>query len=385
MNKISLRSGHIQIGQPLQWDIYNEQGELLLKKGNIVHTAHQLNALIERGLFAEANEIDIGKVHREKAAVHQRAVVPELPSIIRMLNGVAHQLGPLLYSLHHQSDAQNSIMDVAKEVVRTTNLNPNIALASIFLNHAIADHAIRHSLNVAIISILVGKVMKKSEDELSALVAAALTMNLSMLRKQNEYQERSDALTEYEREAIQQHPHESVRMLELAGVTNQDWLSSVLHHHEFEDGSGYPFGKTADAIPQNAKILTLSDMFCARVTGRSYRKPLLPNGALRNLFVDEQAKVDKKLAPYFIGAIGFYPSGTSVKLQNGEMAIVTYQGHSPQTPVVQSYLGPFGAPLAFPIKRDTLNSRFAIIQAISLEDAPLCFSMHQIWGNEAAS
>jgi HD-GYP domain-containing protein (c-di-GMP phosphodiesterase class II) len=377
MNKISAESGHIQVGQPLRWNVYSEHGELLLKKGHIVETVHQLNELIERGLFTEVSEPIPKKVH------HDPAAVPELPSIIRLLNSAAHQLGPLLYSLHLQTDAQNSIMRVAMEVIRATHLNPDIALASIFLNHTVTDSAIRHSLNIAIIAILVGKSMKKSDDELAALVAAALTMNVGMLRQYNDYQARADALTDKEKETIQQHPQDSVNMLEQAGVNNQDWLSVVLHHHEYEDGSGYPFGKTADAIPQHAKILTLSDRFCAKVTGRAYRKPLLPNGALRDLFGDKNAKVDKKLAPYFIGAIGLYPCGTSVKLQNGEIAVVTHKGHSPQTPTVHSYLGPFGAPLALPIKRDTSNSRFTILQAVSLEDAPLCFSMPQIWGNEA--
>lgn len=378
MNKINPESGQIQIGQPLRWNVYSEHGELLLKKGHIVETAHQLNELIERGLFTEASETIPHKVH------HEQAALPELPSIIRLLNSAAHQLGPLLYSLHLQTDAQNSMMGIAKEVIHATHLNPDIALASIFLNHTISDSAIRHSLNTAIIAILVGKVMTKSDDELATLVSAALTMNLGMLRQYNDYQTRAGALTDKEQEMLHQHPLDSANMLEKAGVNHPDWLSAVLHHHEYEDGSGYPFGKTADAIPHHAKILTLSDMFCAKVTGRAYRKPLLSNGALRELFGDKHAKVDKKLAPYFIGAIGLYPCGTSVKLQNGEIAVVTHKGHSPQTPVVHSYLGPFGAPLALPIKRDTSNSRFTILQAVSLDDAPLCFSMPQIWGNEAA-
>jgi HD-GYP domain-containing protein (c-di-GMP phosphodiesterase class II) len=378
MNKLSLEAGHIQIGQPLRWNVYSADGKLLLKKGNIVQTTHQLNELLEYGLFADFNE------GAQKKSTEHHAVIPELPSIIRSLNGAAQQLGPLLYSIHLQKEAQNDIMSVAKEVLRATTQDQDIALASIFLNHAIKDHAIRHALNTAIISILVAKSMKKPEEETVVLVSAALTMNVGMLRKQNEYQQQSDILNEEERQALHAHPQESVRMLEQAGVNHPDWLSYVLHHHEHEDGSGYPFGKTADAIPQNAKILALSDMFCARVTGRSYRKPLLPNGALRNLFVDEQVKIDKKLAPIFIGAIGVYPSGTSVKLQNGEIAVVTHKSHSPQTPIVQSYIGPFGAPLAIPIKRDTSLNRFTIIQAVHLEDAPLCFSMQQIWGHEAS-
>jgi len=45
----------------------------------------------------------------------------------------------------------------------------------------------------------------------------------------------------------------------------------VLYHHEKLDGSGYPYGLTADEIPLGAKIIHVADAYDAMTTDRSYR------------------------------------------------------------------------------------------------------------------
>jgi len=46
----------------------------------------------------------------------------------------------------------------------------------------------------------------------------------------------------------------------------------ALYHHEWYDGSGYPFGLKARKIPLYARIVTLADAFDAIVSERSYKK-----------------------------------------------------------------------------------------------------------------
>ncbi|MDP2878086.1 MAG: hypothetical protein Q8N74_00965, partial [Sulfuricella sp.] len=55
----------IQIGEPLRWDVYDARGLLLLKKGYVVERASQVEALIERGLFAEIS------AHGQSAAARE--------------------------------------------------------------------------------------------------------------------------------------------------------------------------------------------------------------------------------------------------------------------------------------------------------------------------
>jgi len=45
-----------------------------------------------------------------------------------------------------------------------------------------------------------------------------------------------------------------------------------LNHHENWDGSGYPNGISGDEIPVSARVVAITDVFDALVTGRPYRK-----------------------------------------------------------------------------------------------------------------
>lgn len=364
------------LGEPLQWDVYDTSGHLLLSRGHVIDNAHQLEALVERGLFVDMPQ---RKVETPVVA----AQVRELPSVLHFINLAHKRLEGLLFDLHNQADAQAKIFEVAKTVIYATNLNPDIAVACILLNQSVSSYAGRHSMDTAVVALLVAQVMKKSADEILTIVAAALTMNIGMLRQHDHFQDKHGPLTEKELGFIRQHPEAGVNLLKQAGINNPDWLTYVLQHHENEDGSGYPYGLKGPEIAQNAKIISLADRYCARVTGRTYRKPLLPTAALRGLFVEDSKAIDTHLAPYFIHELGMYPPGSYVRLQNGEIGVVTHKGKQPSAPVVHALLGPRGAPLSFPIQRDTAKTLFAIREALYPEQADVRFSMQRLWGKEA--
>ncbi|HAF01255.1 MAG TPA: metal-dependent phosphohydrolase, partial [Methylophilaceae bacterium] len=223
----------------------------------------------------------------------------------------------------------------------------------------------------------------KSSDEIVAIAAAALTMNVSMIKLQEKLQHQQTELTELERKLINNHSQEGVNMLKNAGVDNKDWLSFVLLHHENEDGSGYPNGIRGDAIPQSAKIISLADRYCARISSRSYRKALLPNSALRDMLVTDKEHISPMLIKCFIEVLGVYPAGTFVRLENGETAVVTSKGESTTTPFVHSYIGSRGDVLIEPLKRDTSKAHYSIREVISAEHANFRLSMQRIWGDTA--
>ncbi len=270
-------------------------------------------------------------------------------------------------------------------VTYATNINADIALACMLLNQSENSYSIRHAVDTAIVSRIAAKAMHKHPEEIQTIMAAALTMNVGMLRHQEQLQQKVDALSSQDIDIIRAHPEESVALLRAAGITNEDWLTYVLTHHENEDGSGYPMGKSKQEIPENAKILAVADRYCARVSARSYRKSLLPNAALRDLMVGDKEIVDPKISTCFIKELGIYPTGTFVQLQNGEIGVVTGKGSSTTTPIVHALIGPRGAPLSFPIKRDTAKQLFAVREVLPPERAAVRCTMQQLWGAEAAA
>lgn len=89
-------------------------------------------------------------------------------------------------------------------------------------------------------------------------------------------------LTPDERAIIEQHPVVGNELL-APMRTMQKALPVVHWHHERLDGSGYPDGISGDLIPMAVRIVTVSDIFDALTTDRSFRRALSVETAMEIL------------------------------------------------------------------------------------------------------
>lgn len=311
------------------------------------------------------------------------ATTTSRPSVLRMINEAHHRLDQLLFHIDEQTDAEGEVLAIARMVADATAHNPDIALACILLNQNVGTYAVRHCVDTAIVAMQVANALQKGPREILSVMAAALTMNIGMLREQEQLQQRVNAISQQDKAMIHGHPEHGVDILRRAGVTDEDWLSYVLLHHENEDGSGYPFGKGGDDIPLGAKVISLADRYCARVSTRSYRKSLLPKEALNEILLVDHESVDPMLTACFIGVLGVYPTGAAVRLANGEIGIVTGRGKNTNAPMVQSLRDGNGTDLSPPLRRDTARAEFAVREMLSDEQAGIKPQMHQLWGEQA--
>jgi len=66
----------------------------------------------------------------------------------------------------------------------------------------------------------------------------------------------------------------------------------ALSHHERADGSGYPFGLSGEAIPLEARVVSLADVFDAITTKRPYKKAMSFKDAVTYIEVDSRELFD---------------------------------------------------------------------------------------------
>ena len=363
----------LEVGQPLPWDVYGEGGGLLARKGYLITNDNQIDNLIKRGMVVREPERDA-------------ADYVEPPSVLRMLNGANRCLEAILTEIAagRARQAQARLEEVAQTVAESVKLCSEVALACILHNQQAGPYSVRHSIDTAIVSILAARALKKTPEEVKTITLAALTMNVGMLQEQERMQAMHEPLSITDVRFIRSHPEASVALLRAAGISDEAWLECVLSHHENENGSGYPNHKQADDIPGLAKIISLADRYCARVSARSYRKPMLPNAALRDILLEGKSTIDAQLAAVFIRELGVYPVGTYVRLLNGEIGVVTRKGVSSTTPIVDALVGPRGAPLENPIRRDTKEERLAIREVLCGAQADVMFNLDRLWGRVAA-
>ena len=345
-------------GEPLRWDIFSTPSAVrpLLQKGHVLHPG-QLDGWLDAALYAES-----------AAPV----------SILQSLNQINRRLEHILLALREQQDADSDLRSIAQELIATVERDQDIVLAAIFLNQIAGAYAVRHCTEVAIVVCLIARAMGKAPAEVLVVTAAALTMNVGMVREIELFEHKHCALSPDERALVRRHPWASVEMLRYAGVNDEEWLDLVMLHHENADGSGYPEGRLGNEISQNAKLIGLADRYCAFVSARNYRRSLLPPVALARLRSENEMPFDQLVVRHFEEQVGAFPPGTLVRLDNGEAGVVKSRAGNNGVVGVHVLRAADGAAMA--ALKATSEPACAIAEALPEDTARLRFSMKQVWG-----
>lgn len=376
MTKRRISNDEIAVGQRLAWDVYDEEGRLLLRRGQVIDNSHKVEELVRRGLFTESDPIH--------SSWRKAEPPPERKTALSQIIEARRQLALICSEKMPKGHFPEQVTRIVMLIREACELSKDVALASILL-HREGRYSIRHSVDAALVGHVVGTFTGMQDAELMSVSAAALTMNVSMLALQDHLQSNEPPLTPEQRQVIQHHPDESVELLRRYGVTDELWLQTVQDHHESIDGSGYPAQKRGESLLLPTRIVSLSDIYCARVSGRDYRAALRPNDALRAIFLGHGTSVETFLAAQFIKSLGVFPPGIPVRLSNGEIGVVIHHGEKANIPVVCSVISPSGIRLSIPIKRDTSIPLYSVREAAHLSDLGGAVSMQALWGKEGAS
>lgn len=106
-------------------------------------------------------------------------------------------------------------------------------------------------------------------------------------------------LTDQEFEEIKRHTVEGEEILEPLRAEHPIVIQVVRWHHERMDGSGFPDGLMADAIPEAARIVCVVDAFDAMTTTRAYRDFLTPQAGMAELLRCAGPQFDPRIVEAF--------------------------------------------------------------------------------------
>lgn len=120
---------------------------------------------------------------------------------------------------------------------------------------------------------------------------AALLHDIGKLGVSNGILDKPGRLDEDEWVAIRRHPALSEEILSRIGVFRE--MAAVAGaHHERLDGKGYPRGLAGAAIPLEARVITVADIFDALTAERPYRGPMPRAEALAIMERDRGVAID---------------------------------------------------------------------------------------------
>src|SRR5690242_15587604 len=133
--------------------------------------------------------------------------------------------------------------------------------------------------------------MSMSASELRILARAGLMHDIDKLGIPTQVLEKHSPLDESEWLLMRTHPEMGLNLLDRAGQSSREVLA-VLYHHERLDGSGYPYGLKAEAIPVEARIVAVADTYDALTADRPYRKACSQAEARRVLVEEAGSRLD---------------------------------------------------------------------------------------------
>ncbi len=142
-----------------------------------------------------------------------------------------------------------------------------------------------HSLHVTIYAISLGHRLDIGEKQLLELGVAALLHDVGK-KKLVDIIDKTTALNIEEFELIYKHPLYSVDIIKHNKVTSPYIIDAVTHHHEQEDGNGYPHQLSGKGISQFAAILAICDVFDALTNDRPSRRAYKTFDALKIMLKD---------------------------------------------------------------------------------------------------
>ncbi len=185
------------------------------------------------------------------------------------------------------------------------------------------DYTFCHCLNVAILSVVLGTVMKLDRTALQELAMGAMVHDIGKIFIDKSILNKKGKLTGEEYEIVKGHVQRGFDYLSQKNDLTENAMKTVLEHHEKYDGSGYPNGLRGKDIHIFGRISAVSDVYDALVSNRPYRGAMLPSDAVEYIMSGFGNMFDPVVVKAFIQKVAPYPVGTCVLLSNGVQGIVT--------------------------------------------------------------
>jgi len=298
--------------------VYSDDGFVLLSAGSVIKQRYifQLEKFNVTAIYVEDSlipDIEVEDVISEKTRIEAIKTVKE------MLVTIKREANSGRFLLVNSKKLAKTIQNIIKDILSNKSLMVNLIDI-----RSTDSYTFGHSVNVAVLSILTGVAMGLSDSSLYQLGIGAILHDVGKVLIPTEILNKPAALTPEEYAVIKRHSEFGLSIVERHPNMNPLSKRIIYEHHEKFDGSGYPQGLKGPEIHPFSQIVGMADMFDALTADRVYRKGFLPHEAYELLAGSGGKLFDYELLKVFLSNIAAYPVGTIVRLNTGEIGVVTF-------------------------------------------------------------
>lgn len=291
------------IGRELDMSIYLPNGVVFASKGTILS---QSNIIILKNIGIDTVYIKDEDYNIELKETIKTPLRLEVTTLLKKV---------------FEDIKKNNIVNEEKinEIVDKLITNIDASENSFLLNnigHKNEDFKlVSHSINVCILSILVGINKKYSKDKLQKLAIGALLHDVGKLFDNSK-----------------EHVKAGYDLIKNRSRIPVTAYMSILQHHEFENGTGYPERTKGEKIYEFSKIVSMCNEYLNLTQSEKFP---LPSMAIEYINSLVGTQFNSEVYKDFINSVYCYPNGLYVRLTNNEKGIIIYQNKNfPTRPIV---------------------------------------------------
>lgn len=315
--------------------LYDNEGRVLLKSGVVLRemTIEKIKEINILSIYIIDKYSDEEIEDIIKPEIRQKAIstIKEAFSNIERLSTAKG--GKVEFSAKDEGYF-NNINKIAEQVIDDLLNNKEVLLSLVDIR-SMNNYIYSHSVNVAVISLVIGIALKLDRRKLSSLCMGALIHDVGKTLISKAILTKNAELTQEETALLNQHTRLGYKYLSDAYNLNSVSKLIVLQHHERPDGKGYPDGLSSDKITDLSKIVRIADAYDKLSTDRPNQRAMFPSDVLEYLMANAGKIFDYDIVNIFCRIVITYPKGTLVKLSTGETARVEEtQTNFPLRPIV---------------------------------------------------
>lgn len=311
MKKIFIYPSELVSGMKIAETILNDYGAVVISEGTIIDD-HLANKLGNMGLY-RLKIFDEELVNTDANEEFKKSYDDNVKKYKDIISDISNGVDMNPSKINNLVDSVLQRVEERRDIVGCLN---QIKSAD--------EYTYTHSVNVSLISMLIGKWMKLDQEKVRLLVQAGLLHDIGKTKVPTEILNKPGKLTPQEFEEIKKHSVYGYRILEKVPSISKDVLAAVLMHHEKEDGTGYPTGLSGDKINSLAKIVAVADIFDAMTSNRVYKEKESPFEVFQLMEETSIGKLDTKAVNALLSNIANYYIGDKVRLVDGDIGEIVY-------------------------------------------------------------
>ena len=194
-----------------------------------------------------------------------------------------------------------------------------------------------HAMNVMVLSLLIGKTLGLEAEEMKSLGLGAMFHDIGKVEIPARVL-RNPSRPPAEEQFYQAHVGYGIKQIVQIKDVAVPIKNIIACHHERWDGAGFPNRLSGVKIPRLARIVAIANRYDNLCNPIDLQQAKTPAEAVAQMFKQEAGAFDPEILPPFVKALGVYPPGSFVALNDGSIGLVVEShSHDLLRPLVMLY------------------------------------------------